>query len=148
MRTVLAMLLLLPIISLGAEFRVELGMVYQEATNSVSKNGGTNITSNVGWLYQRPHKWSFWELRDYGAVVLLLETDGKITHLSYWSAPDFNDPARRAKVEKSIRSFQLDTTKRKLSFEKAPDQNSRPNQSLQPTGSRADARLPVAEFFR
>ncbi len=80
--------------------------------------------------------------------MLLVETDGKITHLSYWSAQDFKDPDRRAKVEKSIRSFQLDATKRKLSFEKVPDQKARPNQSLQPTGSRADARLPVAEFHR
>ncbi len=143
------MLLLLPVVGLGADVRVELGMAYPEGTNSLAKSGGTDITSDIGWLYQRSHKWSFWDLRDYGAVVLLVETGGKITHLSYWSTEDFKDPDRRTKAEQSIRRFQLDTIRKKLRFEKAPGQEPRPNQRLQATaaapfgfGSPGDSQVP------
>lgn len=130
MNALLAILFWLPIVALGADVRVSMGMAYADATSVLQKNGGLDVTSNVSWLYQQPHEWSFWDLSDHKAVLLLLETDGKITRLSYWSAKDFADKERRMRNEQGIQSFEWDPTHKKLRIKKAPISKVQPNKQV------------------
>lgn len=132
----LSIFLLMPIVGMGAELRIARGMPYAEAADLVRKQGGSNITTNVGWIFGglrqertnissrvTPPKWSFWELRDYDAVVLVIDMDGdgKVTDLEHWIRKDFDDMERRIITKESIASITFDTDKKKLSWEKPSD---------------------------
>ena len=122
MRTIFTLLLLMPLIGMGAEVRIAREMPYQAATDLLLKQGGVNITTNVGWLYSSPQKWSFWDLRGHNAVVVVIQIDGKVTHLGYWTRSDFSDWEHRSSTEHRILSLTFNSDKT-LSWETSEGPN-------------------------
>jgi hypothetical protein len=116
----------MPLLGAAGEVCVARGMPYPEATNLLLKQGGINITTNVGWLYSSPQKWSFWDLPHHNAVMVVIQIDGKVTHLGHWSRSDFSDWEHRGSTEHRVVSLTFNPDKT-LSWEKAPEPNRGPN---------------------
>jgi hypothetical protein len=163
MKTVLVLFLLIPLMSLAGEFRITCGMSYHEAMDVVRKQGGVNITTNVGWVIaglrksdtnstqkMGPPRWSFWELRNYDAVILLVDLYGryKISSLSHWATPDFNDWKHRHETMHDVVSLTFDPGKKTIEREVAPDGGSRPNQPRQPTPGERQACIQTSRARR
>jgi hypothetical protein len=117
-------------------------MSYKEAMEVVRKQGGANITTNVGTLIgglrrsdtnntqnNGSVKWSFWELRDYKAVIFIIDLDGRdqVTGLCHWTTPDFDDLRHRQKTMHGAFSLAFDPSKKTIAWKASPGEGSRPN---------------------
>lgn len=117
MKLIGAMLITLPLLALGDKVNVSLSMSPEKAVATLKSLGAVDISYAVGRKYLKPAKASFWELRDYDAVFLLLEEEDKLSNISYWAVKDFTPKDRRSDREQTVKAFSVDTETKKISTE-------------------------------
>ena len=118
MRTLLILLLLLPLAALSEEVRITVGMSHAEASAIIKKHSGKDITSGMA-LGADAHPGLYWSFRDYDAIIELPSRDGKVEHITYWTKKDFGESKNhRAKTEQRITTLKLDTKTKAVSIEK------------------------------
>ena len=122
MRTLIAILLLLPLAALAEDERIAVGQNRDDVVALIQKHGATDITPSLEVAGQKdewPLKGIYWKFRDYDAIITLTAKDRKITAMTYWTKKDFSESkSHRTKAEQSITALKLDTKTKGVSLEK------------------------------
>lgn len=121
-RSLFLLFTLLPTAIFADEARIAVGMNHDEVVALIKKYGGENITPGQEILPRRG--WStptglYWAFHDYDVVIELVDMDGKVRKILFWTKKDFNESkVHRAGTEQSITALKFDTKTKEVSVEK------------------------------